>query len=133
MLKKNRHLVLVIWLLILVMVVAGSLHPGAGPPTSTIRLDLILHFLLYALLSGLAVIIFHNRKTALLIAISLLPLGTLLECAQLYIRSRTFGLDDLIANCIGVLIGLLVGIAYRAKSATDWGDQNKDKMIKNLP
>jgi VanZ family protein len=95
------------------MVVIGSLYPNAGPPKAGIELDLILHCALYALLAGLVMIIFHNRKTALLLAIAMLPLGFLLEFAQLYIRGRTFSLEDLIANSIGVVIGLLVGLGLR--------------------
>jgi VanZ family protein len=112
MLKKNRNIALLLWLFILAMVVAGSLYPGAGPPKTAIRSDLILHFVVYSLLSGLAMIIFNNRKTALLIlmvAIAMLSLGFLLEFAQLYIKGRVFDMDDLIANSIGVITGLLVG------------------------
>lgn len=75
MLKKTKSIALLVWLCILAMVVAGSLYPGAGPPKTLIRLDLIMHFVVYALLSGLAVIIFNNHKTAflaLMVAIAML-------------------------------------------------------------
>jgi VanZ family protein len=114
MLKMKKNWGLVIWIIMLVMVVTGSLHPNVGPPNNSIRLDIILHFLFYTLLSGLAIILFNNLKIAILAAVAMLPMGLLLEIAQLYIKERTFDTDDLAANSIGVLIGLLVGLACRA-------------------
>ena len=92
------------------------MYPNAGPPKAGIELDLILHFALYALLSGLAMIILNNHKTAvLMVVIAMLTLGFLLELAQLYIKGRTFDLNDLMANSIGVIIGVLVGLLLRLR------------------
>jgi len=104
-----------IWLGILAMVVAGSLMPHAGPPDAGVGLDKMLHGILYAILAGVAVGLFRDRKTALFLAVAMAPTGFLLEIAQADIAGRAFSAGDLLANNVGVITGLGMGILWRLK------------------
>jgi len=104
-----------LWLGILAMVVAGSLIPYAGPPDAGVGLDKALHCILYALLAGLAMGLFQNRKTALFLAVAMAPTGLLLEIAQAHVAGHAFSSGDLLANNVGVITGLGVGILWRLK------------------
>jgi VanZ family protein len=107
--------ILLLWLTILAVVVAGSLIPHAGPPDTGVGLDKALHGILYALLAGVAMGLFHDRKTAFFLAVAMAPTGFLLEIAQAHIAGRTFSAGDLLANNVGVITGLGVGMLWRVK------------------
>ncbi|MBI9086115.1 MAG: VanZ family protein [Desulfobacterales bacterium] len=107
--------ILLLWLTILAVVVAGSLIPHAGPPDAGVGLDKALHGILYAILAGVAMGLFHDRKTALFLAVAVAPTGFLLEIAQAHIAGRAFSAGDLLANNVGVITGLGIGILWRLK------------------
>ncbi len=108
-----------LWAGFLAAVAVGSMMPKAAPTDTVTGLDKALHGLAYALLSGLAMALFRDRKTALLLALAMAPLGFALEMAQAHIPGRTFSPEDLIANNIGVLVGLGAGILWRVKRHYD--------------
>lgn len=107
--------IFLLWLTILAIVVAGSLIPHAGPPDAGVGLDKALHGILYAILAGVAMGLFHDRKTALFLAVAMAPTGFLLEIAQAHIAGRAFSAGDLLANNVGVINGLGLGILWRLK------------------
>jgi len=111
----SEKTVRLIWLGILAMVVAGSLIPHAGPLDADVGLDKMLHGILYAILAGVAVGLFHDRKTALFLAVAMAPTGFLLEIAQAHIAGRAFSAGDLLANNVGVITGLGMGILWRLR------------------
>jgi len=120
--KKRPHLsasadktVSIIWFGILAMVAAASLIPHAGPPDAGIGLDKALHGIPYTLLAYMAMGLFQKRRTALLLAAAMVPTGFLLEIVQSYIPGRTFSAGDMLANNLGVLAGLGMGILWRVK------------------
>jgi VanZ family protein len=112
---KAYRMVLYLWAGALLMLVAGSLMPHAGPPDTGFWLDKILHIGVYGYLACCPVILFRNRKTALFLAVAMAPLGLGLEIGQMQIGGRDFSAADLLANNTGVVIGLVAGMICRLK------------------
>lgn len=97
--------------------VAGSLLPSSSMPVQMVsRLpldDKALHFCAYAVLAFLPVL-YERLGTALAIAAGLAAIGVAVELGQSYTASRFFELQDIAANGIGVLFGLMAGLPHRA-------------------
>lgn len=112
-----RTSVLVVWLLLIAFVTAGSLLPAGSPLLSVIQQlrlsDLALHFFAYVALSVLPVIGFTCRRTGILLGMSMFLLGLLLEACQGLATGRAFELLDLAANCSGVCFGTMLGLPLR--------------------
>lgn len=105
-----------LWLLLgwalVVGVAGGSLLPGAvilGLPIS----DKLAHAGSYALLmvwfAGL-----YARKRYVMLALTLIALGIVLELAQARLHYRSFDPMDLVANVIGILLGLGLSLSLLA-------------------
>jgi VanZ family protein len=79
----------------------------------SIRLDYMLHCLVYIPLAVLMGMNFSNLTFLILTwrIVLLLIFAALNECIQYIIPYRSFNINDLIANCLGVLLGLFVLIA----------------------
>jgi VanZ family protein len=74
--------------------------------------DKVEHFGAYAFLAFLPVI--HERyRFVIAAAIGAILLGVALEFAQLYSGWRDFEVGDLVADAVGVVIGLLAGMPIR--------------------
>ena len=78
--------------------------------------DKIYHFLAYLILAGLWITYYKptkKKQTLLLIFIVLLVFGILLESVQHQLNpNRTFDLNDMLANCIGILVGTLIAARF---------------------
>ena len=73
--------------------------------------DLVAHGLGYALLMVVAVFAFANKSRFVALAIFCFAYSVLIELIQYFIPYRTLSLADIVANGVGVLIGLL--LVYR--------------------
>lgn len=93
------------WLLV-VGVIAGSLLPGDLLAGISLR-DKILHagsyFVLMTWFSGL-----YRREHHIFIALLLFSLGFALDYLQGSLQTRSFDIDDVAANTVGILIGFLL-------------------------
>ena len=115
------------WLFIIwfVAIIILSLLPSVGKTTSIdigtikIRLDYLYHIIIY--LSGTFLAILYavpspkfpakSRFVRILIAITfMILLALLLEYIQKLIPSRTFNINDIISNLMGVLLGTVLTI-----------------------
>lgn len=95
------------WLLV-ACVTAGSVLPGGvvrGFPASDKLVHGVSYFLLMIWFAGL-----YQRRRHGLIALTLLALGVGLEFIQGRIAYRYFDPADLLANAVGVLIGLALSV-----------------------
>lgn len=99
--------------------VSGNLNKiKLGPETFQIRLDHLLHFFVYFLiciyyLFGILkdIKLFEKNSLSKFVLLTLL-LAVVTEVIQLWIPERTFNVYDLVANVVGLLIGLgLIEIA----------------------
>jgi len=110
--KWFRHTRL-LWLAALAIAIAGSLLPFSGLNDTGFGLDAILHFLLYGFLAFIPLVLIRDRKKAFLIGIAMAPLGYVLELSQNFSQVREFSAMDLLSNNLGVIAGLVTGMAVR--------------------
>ncbi len=107
---------MVLWLAILAVITVGSLLPKMSPPGEQFGVDKLLHAFFFLLLAALPLFGVPDRKTALLLALSVAPYGYLLEFMQRSVPGREFSAHDLIANNLGALLGLFIGCIIRIKT-----------------
>lgn len=106
-LRWRRRLV-VLWGALIAAVVFLSLHPRLGPPSAAF-FDKWTHLVGYGVLAGLPFLAFRNRRAALIGALAMLPLGIALEIAQDWVPGRSADVLDLVANTLGVAVGVMLG------------------------
>jgi VanZ family protein len=101
-----------VWLVFVCLVVVGSLLPGSSPPIAFLSRfsDTLLHFLAYIALGLLPVMWSESRREAILTVLSVVALGLALECGQTFVPGRAFQFKDFLADDLGVLSGVLVGV-----------------------
>ncbi|WP_299364882.1 VanZ family protein [Winogradskyella sp.] len=110
MVKKLLLLVAIVYTILLVVVSLVNLRgvPSLGSSFD----DKIYHFLAYFVLAVLWITFFKqkNKKFRLLVVFaSIILFGIFLELVQHQLNSnRTYDTYDLIANCLGVLVGTLI-------------------------
>lgn len=112
------------WLCSLAGVAILSLLPSFNPPK---QLDKMLHFICYFILSAVPVARFTRRDIAFLCAGIIPSIGVLLEYMQNSINGRTFSAEDMLANNLGVVAGIAIGILLRLsrKESRLTGDHNE--------
>lgn len=81
----------------------------------SVSLDNILHFLAFAMLSGVAPLAFRSRARAFGALFLLFLLGFSLEFWQLYLPGRRCELFDALANAFGIFAGGGLGFWLRSK------------------
>ena len=97
----------------LLLVVALSLVPQeAIPPTGL--WDKTNHILAYAALAATGGLAYRGLRAWLLVAVGLLILGAALEIAQSMLPDRVASLQDVLANAIGVALGMLLATGATA-------------------
>ncbi len=113
---RSEKLSMTVWFALLAVVTVGSLIPQMSPPGQEFGTDKLLHAFFFLLLAALPLYGIPDRKTAILLALSVAPYGYLLEFMQRSVPGREFSAHDLIANNLGALLGLLIGCIVRIKS-----------------
>ena len=107
----------VLWILSIILVIAGSLLPASSPVIHAIgRLPVnqkVLHFCGYTWLAGLAFLTIKRRSLAITAAVSMILLGVALEFGQKLVPGRAFEVRDMFINGFGVLTGIAIGILSR--------------------
>lgn len=106
-----------LWFFAVAVVVVGSLLPANSFPMRALdRLhisDKIEHFAAYAVLAFLPAI--HERRGFIIIAaLGAVGLGVALEFGQLSLGWRNFEIRDMIADAVGVCVGVAAGVPMRA-------------------
>jgi VanZ family protein len=113
---KVKRVLRGLWLLAILVVVAGSLLPSDSEPIKALDYlpfsDKADHFVAYAALAFLPAI-HEKRRFFIAAAIGAVALGVALEYAQLYSGWRDFEVADMVADAIGAGFGLLVGVPLR--------------------
>ena len=113
---RSEKLSMTVWFVLLAVVTVGSLIPQMSPPGQEFGTDKLLHAFFFLLLAALPLYGVPDRKTAILLALSVAPYGYLLEFMQRSVPGREFSAHDLIANNLGALLGLFIGCIVRIKS-----------------
>jgi len=101
---RYRRLWLAIgWLMILIVLIL-SLMPRPPQPLHFGGADKLEHVLAYFILMGWFAQIYHQLRTRLWIAISLIALGVAIEILQPILAPRYFEWWDMLADTVGVLL-----------------------------
>jgi len=90
-----------------VAVLVLSLTPSHALPRIEVW-DKLQHVLAYLILAVTGAVAFPGRRLLPWLAIGLLILGCVLEVTQAFIPGRVAGVDDAVANAIGVGLGLVI-------------------------
>jgi VanZ family protein len=109
-----------VWLLAIFTVIVGSVLPSDSSPMRALdRLhinDKIEHVGAYLVLAFLPAL-HERRRFAIAAAVGAVALGVALEYVQLYSGWRNFEVGDMIADAIGVCLGMAAGIGARSLTA----------------
>lgn len=109
-----------VWLILIVVVVVGSLLPARSAPMKLLDTlginDKVEHCLAYFSLAFVPAL-HENRRRLTYIAPALVALGVLLEFGQLYSPGRDFEIGDMLADAAGVAAGLSLGLWMKPRFA----------------
>lgn len=104
---------------------AGALNrTRLGPEAFSIRLDHLLHFIVYFLIciyylfGQMKGYRLFRQNSLLKFIIAVLFLAVVTELVQLWVPARAFNLFDLVSNVTGVVVGMGVIMAQRRNHAT---------------
>jgi len=103
---------LVLWTISIVGLIAASIIPSLSPPSAH-HLDLLIHFGVYVVLAALPAALLERLRVVIALGVLLAGVGLVIEMAQSYVPGRSSSELDLIANCLGILLGLAVGRLLR--------------------
>lgn len=93
---------------------AGAIIVGSLLPNVTIgEVDKEAHWLAYLVLSTLTSLSVVRVRTTMMAISLVLVFGALLEYLQHFIPGRNFELDDLAANYLGVISGVILGFMLK--------------------
>jgi hypothetical protein len=116
--SMKRRVILVVWVVMLVVVVAGELAPGTSAlmrGVGWLQLsDKTLHFSAYLGLAALPLLGMRDRRSGLVAAAGVFLLGLVLEEAQRLSPGRSVEAGDVVANGLGVLAGMALVLPWRA-------------------
>ncbi|RDX37507.1 VanZ family protein [Kangiella sp. HD9-110m-PIT-SAG07] len=98
----------VLFAISVLVILIGSVMPGKQLP-SNLPWDKALHFVGYFGLGFLARM-GSTKRPAWLLIIACIAFSLVVEIAQMFIPNRGFEWQDLVANGLGVVCGVLIGI-----------------------
>lgn len=107
--RTIRSSLFVLWIASLTVVAFFSLQPGTGVPPLFPGADKVAHILAYCWLAALALRVFLLRGPAFTAAWSMILYGAALEVGQRFVPGRHPSLGDILANMLGVALGVFIG------------------------
>lgn len=93
-----------------IIVVALSLWPSPDLPAKISHGDLLVHFMLYAILTFIW-LDFGLHWTLVVPAVTLLGLD--MEAVQIIVPGRSFSVDDVLVNTFGAVFAVLLYVTWR--------------------
>lgn len=97
-----------LFVLLACVVAVGCLLPAAELPVFEAS-DKVQHFAAFIALGAIGALAFPGRRAMVWLAIALFAFGCLLEGLQLFVPSRQSSLGDVIANTLGIAVGIASG------------------------
>ena len=107
------RIAIISWILSMMVICYMSLVPRLVTPIDFSHSDKVWHALAYLWVSLLPFIGFENKRSALYASLLMIALGLALEFGQYFIPERDASIGDLLANIVGVVLGILLGSALR--------------------
>lgn len=109
--------ILLLWALAVATVILGSLLPATTLAQlhygSVASDDKLVHFMGYTVLAIVPVAFLELLGIGIMLAVSMIPLGVLLEYVQRLVPGRSFEIADMAADCLGVMAGMVVALCIR--------------------
>jgi VanZ family protein len=102
-----------IWFILILGVTVQSILPYASTKIAGTFINKILHVGCFFLLAFLPTYDFVNRSQGIYVGLSMAILGYVLQYLHNYIPGRHYLATDMIANNIGVALGLITGLIAR--------------------
>jgi len=105
----------VLWLGGVLVLIVASLIPQAGLSEidSGFGKDKIARIIIFSILAFYPAAFFSSIRMGLITSTSIAPLGFLLELFQRYVPGRNFSPEDMIANNVGAVVGILLALTIR--------------------
>jgi len=108
----NKKIVFtVLSVIYLIILFIGAFAVKAGNISKASNFDKVLHFFGFLILAILLLVTFEHYKLGnkyVSVFIIALGIGILIEAIQLFIPGREFSLLDILADVLGVIVGLLL-------------------------
>jgi VanZ family protein len=117
---KWSCIMLFIWGISICTVIYYSLVPQVEFPVDFWNADKVYHCAAYGWLAVLPMVGFSMRRIALPAALSMIILGVLLEIGQYFVPGRDCSFWDMVANGLGVAVGIPLG-DYLRRRLTQYG------------
>jgi VanZ family protein len=104
-----------LWAAGIIFVVITSLIPEASltEDNSSVGLDKLARIITFGFLGFFPIAFFSSIKLGFCLSSSMPALGFLLELMQKYVPGRHFSPEDIIANNIGAVVGIMVAVIIR--------------------
>ncbi|MGL1861616.1 MAG: VanZ family protein [Pseudodesulfovibrio sp.] len=113
--QPKKISILALWGGSILAIIYLSLQPGADVPTPFIHSDKVGHFIAYGWLGFLPAVAFSSRQSIWVSAAAMILLGVVLEFCQSYVPQRMASPGDMVANTLGVFIGIyLAGVVLKS-------------------
>lgn len=115
MMRCVDRLLTVLWAGGVLALIILSLIPQAGITEidTGFGRDKIARVVVFFVLAFYPAAFFSSIRMGLIISTSIAPLGFLLELFQRYVPGRNFSPEDMIANNVGAVIGILLALIVR--------------------
>ncbi len=97
------------WIILFCLDIWGSLKSHISLPLEFNNSDKICHMGMYLLLAFGPFLFLKKESLSAYLVIFSMFVGIFLECAQFFIPFREFSLYDMIANELGILLGIVLG------------------------
>ena len=111
--RTQRSLAIALWLAMLMLVAAGELLPGQSEPMMWLARshlsDKLMHLTAYAAVAWIAAAAMDTGLMLVCVIVSEC-VGIALEIAQHYVPGRSTDIYDVLANTVGVLLGVVSGL-----------------------
>ena len=115
----KRQVVLSVWFLSSFVVLSMSLQPTCVLPIQFWNVDKVMHLSAYCWLGLLPALAFPKGRTLTLCALAILCLGGGIEILQGFVPGREPSVADMLANGVGIGLGLPLGGMVRRRFAEE--------------
>ncbi|SKA65489.1 VanZ family protein [Desulfobaculum bizertense] len=107
--QKTAVPLLILWIVSIIAISWLTLRPETVDDTAFKYFDIVQHFGAFAWLGFLPMRTFRERDTAITAAGAMIFFGAVLELAQIMTPTRDPSWLDMLANTVGVCVGIWIG------------------------
>lgn len=114
--NRYKNQIIFCWWLAMAVTATASLLPDMGPPTTPlfgIGMDKFIHLATYLVLATVPALFFSRGKAVVRSVILVAVLSAGIEIAQEFTPGRLFSMGDVMANILGVFLGVVIGLYCR--------------------